>query len=234
MQRTGRKLMVYQPHRVTAETCALKSILASGWLGELYLIRHSVTRYARRTDWQAFLKHGGGMLNNYGAHFIDQFLYLNQAPFRKFRCELRAVATLGDAEDVVKAVLTAENGVMLDLDINMAAAAPVPAWYIAGKCGAAVFTELSQEWTVTYFDPHELAALKPQEGLAAANRAYGNGETIPWKTRTVRNQDFEPLDFYAKCREYFVEGGAPFVPVTETREVMRALAECRRDAGWNE
>jgi len=233
MQRTGRKLMVYQPHRVTAETCALKAILDGGWLGKVYLVRHSVTNFSRRSDWQAFRKHGGGMLNNYGAHYIDQFLYLNQSGFSTFKCELRAVATLGDAEDVVKAVITAENGVILDLDINMAAAQPMPPWYIAGDRGAAVYDAARQEWTLTYFEPEELARLKPQEGLAAANRAYGSGETIPWKTRVVRNQDFPDIDFYEKCWGYFAGGAPPLVPISETREVMRALAECRRDAGWD-
>jgi scyllo-inositol 2-dehydrogenase (NADP+) len=234
MRRTGRKLMVYQPHRITAEATAIRTLLDGGWLGKVYLMRHSVARFSRRTDWQAFRKHGGGMLNNYGAHFIDQFLYLNASAFSKFRCELRAVATLGDAEDVVKAVITAENGVILDLDINMAAAHPMPPWYIAGDRGAAVYDAERQEWNLTYYEPADLAPLKPQEGLAAANRSYGNGETIPWKTRVIRHQDLPEIDYYAKCRDYFACGAPPFVPVSETREVMRALAECRRDAGWDE
>ncbi len=234
MQRTGRKLMVFQPHRVTPETCALKAIFSDGWLGKIYLVKHSVTNFIRRCDWQAFRKHGGGMLNNYGAHYIDQFLYLNQSKFRKFSCELRAVATLGDADDVVKAVITAENDVILDLDINMASAQPMPPWYIAGSCGTAVYEAGRQEWTLTYFEPGELTRIELQSGLAAANRAYSSGETIPWKTRIIRNQDYPAIDFYEKCREYFAGDRAPFVPVSDTHEVMRALFECRRNAGWDE
>lgn len=232
MDKSGRKLMVYQPHRITREASAIRSILSGGLLGEIYLIRHSVASFNRRNDWQAFRKNGGGMLNNYGAHFIDQLLYLNRSKFRKISCELRAIATLGDADDVVKAVITAENGVILDLDINMAAAHEVSPWYIAGSCGSAVFNPEKKEWNIRYFKAAELAAVNIQKGLAAANRAYGSGEKIPWRTETVGNGDFPEIDFYGKCHEYFAEGKPPFVPVSETREVMRALSECRSNAGW--
>lgn len=231
MQRTGRRLMVYQPHRVTSVTRSLQAILEKGCLGEIYLVRHSIAQFLRRTDWQAFKRNGGGMLNNYGAHYIDQFLFLNRAPFRNFACQLRTIATLGDAEDVVKAVLTAENGVILDLDINMAAAAPLPPWYIAGSHGAAVFDLEKRIWTLTYYDPSELAPLHLQEGLAADHRSYGNGETIPWKTSQVRAEDYPDLNFYDYCHAYFTGKSDPFVPITETREVMRALRECRKAAG---
>jgi len=234
MQRTGRKLMVYQPHRATSEAAAVKAILSGGLLGTIYLVRRSVTGFTRRSDWQAFRKNGGGILNNYGAHFIDQFLYLNRCKIRKVSCELRAVATLGDADDVVKAVMMADNGVIFDLDINMAAAQGVPLWHIFGSCGAAVYDAQRQEWGLTYFEPGELAPIKPQVGLAAANRTYDNGEKIPWKTMTIPNRDFPDMDFYAKCRDYFAAGDSPFVPVSETREVMRVISECRRDAGWDE
>jgi len=233
MHKSGRKLMVYQPHRTTAEASAIKSILCEGLLGKIYLIRHSVASFDRRSDWQAFQRNGGGMLNNYGAHFIDQLLYLNQSKFSKICCELRAVATLGDADDVVKALITAENGVIIGLDINMAAAHAMSPWYIAGNCGAAFFDNERKEWNLRYFESDDLAQLSPQEGLAAANRAYGSGEKIPWKTKVVCNKDFPEIDFYEKCREYFAEGCTPFVPVSETREVMRTISECRRSAGWN-
>lgn len=35
---------------------------------------------------------------------------------------------------------------------------------------------------------------------------------------------------YDRCRAYFIEGGAPFVPVEETLRVMEILEECRTGA----
>ena len=38
------------------------------------------------------------------------------------------------------------------------------------------------------------------------------------------------VDFYEQCYRYYALGEAPFIPVEETREVMRVLDLCRKDA----
>lgn len=232
MNKSGRKLMVYQPHRATSETASVKWILESGWLGEIYMVKHAISNFDRRSDWQAFRKNGGGMLNNYGAHYIDQFLYLNRAGFSRMFCELRALVTSGDAEDMVKAIFSAENGVIFDLDINMAAGQPIQPWFIGGNCGTAIFNQNEAAWNLKYFIPGEMPEIKPQNGLAAANRVYGSVEVIPWKTQILRQSDFPPLDFYAKCYDYYAAGGSPFVPIAETREIMRAIEQCRNGLSY--
>ncbi len=227
MNQSGRKLMVYQPHRGTSETAAIKWILESGLLGEIYMVKHAISNFDRRSDWQAFRKNGGGMLNNYGAHYIDQFLYLNNAGFSRMFCELRTLVTSGDAEDMVKAIFTAKNNVIFDLDINMATGQPIQPWFIGGNCGTAVFNPAETAWELKYFIPGEMPEIKPQNGMAAVNRVYGSVEVIPWKTQILRQSDFPPLDFYAKCYDYYAADSTPFVPVAETREVMRVIEQCR-------
>jgi predicted dehydrogenase len=227
MNKSGRKLMVYQPHRATSEAAVIKWILESGLLGKIYMIKHAISNFDRRADWQAFRKNGGGMLSNYGAHYIDQFLYLNRANFSKIFCELRSLVTSGDAEDMVKAVFTAENNAIFDLDINMATVQPLQPWFIGGNCGTAVFNQEEMSWQLKYFIPEELPEIKPQNGMAAAGRVYGTCEVIPWKTQILRQSDFSALDFYAKCYEYYAEDCPPFVPIAETREVMRVIEQCR-------
>jgi predicted dehydrogenase len=229
-QECGRRLMVYQPHRAEAETVALQAILGQGLLGEVYLIKRAVSRYARRNDWQAFRKNAGGMLNNYGAHYIDQFLYLAASRARRIVCALRATVTLGDADDVVKALIETESGMIFDLDINMAAALPMPPWQVFGKLGAASLDAEANVWRVRYVRREDLPATPVHTNLAAEARRYGSGEKIPWQDRLFPCADFQPVDFYAKCYEFYAQGRAAFVPIEQTLEVMRVLAEARRDA----
>ena len=71
-RRLERKLMVYQPHRLSSECLGAKAILESGKLGSPYMFSRYSSNFCRRNDWQAFYANGGGMLFNYGAHYIDQ------------------------------------------------------------------------------------------------------------------------------------------------------------------
>ena len=230
MKAHGRKLMVYQPHRTAAETVALREILRRGLIGPVYMIKRAWVGYHRRNDWQAFQKHGGGMLNNYGAHVIDLLLHLSGSRASRITCSLRTVASLGDADDVVKTIIETESGVILDLDINMASAQPAPRWHVLGKHGSALFDETEQVWRVRYYLPRELASPELHTELAAPERRYGSGETIPWQEEVIPLSDFQPIDTYQKCYEYFAMGSEPFVPIDETREVMRVLDACRRYA----
>ena len=75
VKETGRKLVVFQPHRSYVLAVAAKRIISGGKLGKLFEVNRIDYDYIRRNDWQAFKEFGGGMLNNFGAHYIDQLLY---------------------------------------------------------------------------------------------------------------------------------------------------------------
>lgn len=226
MKKYGKKLMVYQPHRAVNSTVALQEILSRNILGPVYMIKYARTAYARRNDWQAFRKNSGGMLNNYGAHHIDQCLYIAGSKAKRIACALRTIASLGDADDVVKTVIETENGIIIDIDINMAMPFPTVEWQVLGKFGSASLD--SKGWNVRYFRPEELHNVEIQQGLAASDRRYGSGEDIPWHDEFFPVSDFRAVDFYEKCYAYYALDEAPFVPIAETREVMRVIYECRK------
>ncbi|WP_309121188.1 Gfo/Idh/MocA family oxidoreductase [Paenibacillus sp.] len=230
MEKHGRKLMVFQPHRTYAEFLAAKSIVDGGKLGRVFMMKRASSGYVRRNDWQSMKKYGGGMLNNYGAHFIDQLLCLAGSEAKRISCGMKRIATLGDAEDVVKLVIETGNDVTLDLDINMAAAVPLPPWTILGQYGSAnlEYTEQGARFVVRYVKPEELPNLSVHQELAAPGRTYDNGDRLVWHEESVRVDEFPPLNFYEQCFDYFARGGPSFVAVEQTREVMRIIEECRK------
>jgi len=225
-----RKLMMYQPARAGADVVSLQKILATGLIGPVYMIKYARTNFTRRNDWQAMRCHGGGMLNNYGAHVIDVCLHVAASTARSVTCHLDTIASLGDADDVVKAVIQTDSGVLIDIDINMAAAHPIePRWHVLGKHGSLIYQEGG--WHARYFDPDALPGLdlSQAETLAADERRYGSGETIPWQEK-VFAADEDKLNYYDYCHAYFAGDEEPFVSLDESRELMRVLDECRRDA----
>ena len=229
MKEYGRKFMIYQPRRLSPDFIILKEILKEGLLGPLFMIKRATSNYERRNDWQAFRRNGGGMLNNYGAHYIDQAMNIADSEAEKISCSLRVAASMGDADDVVKAIIETKNGILIDIDINQAAAIALPEWYVFGKNGSMKWE--NNAWHVRYYDPAAVKDVGLQDGFAASNRKYGNGETIPWQEKTIDATGMKPVDYYDKCYEYYASGHAPFVDISETMEIMRILKVCRENAG---
>jgi len=229
MQRTGRKLMVYQPHRAKSEMLAAQSIVSRGILGPIYQVKRTVANYTRRNDWQALRKFGGGMLMNFGAHYIDQSLYLVGGTVVDSYASIRSIVTLGDADDVVKLLLTTDAEVMLDVEINLACALPQAPWTIFGKYGTAALELDGSAFQVRYVDPRTLPTATVNETLAATGRAYGNSEVLDWQQERVEVAPFTAIDYYEKVYAYFAQDEAPFVPIAQTRAVMQVIERVKSE-----
>ena len=234
-KRAGRKLMVYQPHRATAETQTIKKIIASGVAGDIFMIKRNWHLFSFRNDWQAMKKFGGGMLNNYGAHAIDSSLYLAGSKAEKCAAYMNVIASAGDADDVVKLLIETENKICLDLDINMASAGGLPETVLYGSCGTVTQTKRDDGtffYRAKYFKQEEKRRVEVNEKLAADGRLYHTARPEVWHEADFEIEKGAEINFYEKVYEYYALGAEPFVPVSDTMEVMRVIDECRRYTGW--
>jgi hypothetical protein len=178
------------------------------------------------------------MLNNYCAHAIDKALYLAGSYAEKISACMFKIASLGDADDVVKILMSTRGGIALDIEINMAAALHIPEIVIYGGRGA-VMRQYSDEkgryWLVKYFNPEEQQALAVSDALAAKDRKYmGDSRPKVWHEKEYAIDLGEAVNYYDECYKYFALGQEPFVPVADTMEVMRIMHECRKYAGWSQ
>jgi predicted dehydrogenase len=173
-KRFSTKLMVYQPRRVFPEAKYAREIIHSGKIGRVFQIKIFAGSYSRRNDWQAIRANGGGMLLNYGAHYVDQVSYMLGEKLSIDSCIIDHIVTLGDAEDVVKILLNSKSGVLVDIDISQASAIQPYSMLIYGKYGAAMLTP-GGIWRIVHCDPVSLHKLELQTGLAAADRKYSAG-----------------------------------------------------------
>lgn len=227
-QKAGRVLTVYQPHRATAYFQQLQKIIATGKIGQVYHVRRAWCRFVRRDDWQSLTKFGGGMLNNYGAHCLDQTLALTGYDVKNVFCNLRRVASLGDAEDVVKIVYETRSGILGEIDINQATLANPHELEVYGTRG--VITMDAGEFTIRTLSPGQLKSKSLDASLASRNREYPD-DKVDFTTKVIKVDPGQGVDIYKDFARSVRTGRQPLVPATQTLEVMRIMDRCRKMSG---
>jgi predicted dehydrogenase len=224
----GTVLTVYQPHRHNAYFQHLKTIVDSGRIGRVYWVQRGAFNYARRNDWQALLEYGGGMLSNYGAHYLDQILQLVGYDVKRVFCNLQLVASLGDAEDVVKVVLETERGVLGECTINQASTLRPYDFLVWGTCGAISFAQ--NRFHVRWFDPSALPPKQLDPELASKDRKYPS-DPIDYQEEDFPVEPSYAVDVFANFADAIQHGTPVAVPPEETLALMEITERCRADSG---
>lgn len=230
--KAGKVLTCFHNRRLDPELMAIQNVITSGRLGDLILIRRTISRFARRADWQALRSKGGGELSNTASHLLDQVLtLLNDGPVDLF-ADLRRTVSPGDAEDHVQLVLRPESGPTAEVTASSAIAVGEPDWLVAGTTGAL----LSQKNTMTvrWFDPATAPPLDVNPGMAPGRR-YGTGEKIAWQEETI---DLDPpgeartLQYYDRLAATLRDGADLFVTPESVRRRIALMDQARAQTGF--
>lgn len=226
-KRTGKILTVFQQRRYNPEFVKLREIIDSGVLGRIVHIQVTESKFTRRWDWQTLQKYGGGSLNNTGAHFMDQALQLFGPSQPDVFCRLDRTLTLGDADDHVQILLSAEDAPTIGIEISSCDAFPPPTWRVLGTQGGLEGTtrRLTWRWIV----PDELSP-RTLDTKPTPDRSY-NRDELSWHEDTWEmSGDLQTAyrgfyhDLYASVRE-----GAPLQITPESvRRVMWLQETCHR------
>lgn len=225
VKRKGIILAPFQNRRYDPEFLKIREIIDSGKLGRIVMIRQTYHIFSRRWDWQTLKKFGGGMLNNYASHALDQLLELFGDRDPEVFCHMEKTVTLGDADDHVKILLKAEGQPLIDLEITHACAYPQERWLIMGTYGGLSGNLNELKWK--YFNPKEL----PQRVVTTEptpDRSY-NAEEIPWKEEVWRaavSTTLEPY-FYNDLYETIRKGKSFCITPQSVRRQIAVLEKCR-------
>ena len=229
VKRTNGKLMLYQPHRNWGEYLMFQDKVRHK-LGTITHSRRVLEFYNRRNDWKSRVDCGGGMLNNYGAHYIDQFLAAFGGAVEVRGAVMQKTVGIGDAEDLVSVLLQSPSGVSGVVEINLGSAVRSDTWEVFGTLGSAKYCAAAKSWVITYIEPGTLPELEMQQTLAAQDRAYSIETNIPWITETLECDTWDVPSYYNYIYDYFADNKAPYVPLSESMELMRILDDCRKKA----
>lgn len=229
-EKTGRKLMVYQPHRIRPDTITVKKIIEKGVLGDIFMIKYAMSSFFIRSSWQAYKENGGGTLKNRGSHYIDLLLYLTGGRAEYVSCELQRVVTTGDADDCARVLIKTDNGILLDIDMILISAFDLAKWQIFGSCGTAIYTINNAGNGVIRARYYEAGVILEKQTYHKTGGLNDPAE-YPWIVEDFEIKDEYGLNFYDKCYEYYALGKEPFVPMNETLAVMDVLRRCHDVTG---
>lgn len=225
------KLYCGQNHRFEPAFQNTLAIVREGILGKIYAVKLSKHHvFMRRGDWQMRLDCGGGQLSVWGPHLLDQALQLlGGSPVLDVWSYLRRVLTPGDADDHARVMLTAENGVVAEIEISNSVALPAPCCTIYADRGSLVCSQDQKEIHLRYLAPD----FQWEETSASADNPpvagpwHAGADKLPWieETRAV-TPDVNLWDHVEieLARHLFaaIRGGVPFpIKISDALEVVR-------------
>jgi len=179
-------LTIFHNRRWDGDYLTIRKILNEALLGRPYLIEESLLRYTERVDperWRSQMKPSGGLLYDWGAHFIDHAIQIGQVAVDRIYCFAVKRRKEVDIESYIKCLIHFENDLTYGVEIGNMARINRPRWYILGELGSL---------TKTGVDPQEQAmnmgniddAVEDSESYALV-RTVLNGAVSEMRIQTI-------------------------------------------------
>lgn len=223
-QANDRILTCFQNRRADPDFLKVRELIENGAIGRVFHIRIGNYQFNRRSDWQTLVQMGGGMLNNWGAHRLDQALLLLDWDVKEFFCDLKRTVSAGDAEDHVKVCLKGGSGLVVDVEIFSACPIPQPTWTVIGERG--MIQGDNKRLTVQSYEKGALPPIEADPG-AVPDRSYGR-ERVPWKVEEVEVPAGDHRETVYRRLYASIRRGEPlFITPESVRQQLALLDRCR-------
>ena len=137
---------VHQNRRWDKDFRTVKALWDSGELGHIYSIQ-SRLHGSRGTmfGWRAEPEHGGGMIYDWGVHFVDQLLFMMGFDcVKSVFCKTEKVKT-PEVEDYFFLVMDLKNGANVQMEIGTWVHKALPRWLVLGDKGTAYVDDFTAE-----------------------------------------------------------------------------------------
>jgi scyllo-inositol 2-dehydrogenase (NADP+) len=213
-----RLLVVYQNRRYDADFVTLRTLLATGEIGEVFQLDTFVGGYSEPcTYWHSDAMVSGGAIFDWGSHYIDQILNLIDDPVdhvtglnqkRKWMH-----ATNADHAQVTITFTTGRQASFTNSDL---AAVRKPKYYVLGAEGA-----ILGDW-----DPAAEPAVADLPAIISLHRGAGNLLPIPLET-------VEPYGFHRSLADHLLQGTAMEVTAEQSRDVVAIMQAAEESARAN-
>lgn len=133
----GKLFIPWLPVRWSCDMRRIKELLAENVIGDVFMIRRSVSSFGLRDDWQTLKEFGGGYILNWGPHIVDPPVQLMDSPIQSVYAVVKQTINPGDVEDVFLSIIKLKNGVTVHSEYTISVEGP-PNWHIQGTKGTII------------------------------------------------------------------------------------------------
>jgi predicted dehydrogenase len=220
----GKLFSVHQNRRWDTDFQIAKEVIRSGELGKVYAVQSRLHGSGGAMHgWRSEVKHGGGMLLDWGVHFIDQaYQICGYDDLKSVKCYTAKVKT-EEVEDYFNLVFDRKSGGYYQIEIGTFVLKELPRWMILGDEGTAYINDFKRNGA--YVTLNSTIQDEPEIVMTAA------GPTRTFAPRPVEVKvEHELPDPQAKWTEYYaniaevIDGKAELiVQPWQVRKTMAAI-----------
>ena len=144
-EKNRKKIFVHQSSRWDRDYNLVKETIESGRIGKLLSIKSSVMLFdegwpswgidGMANPWRIKLAYGGGMLLDWGAHLVDQYIQLFGKHPKGVYGKLQNGIWSQEVDDAFIAMLDFNDSIQCEIECSNNAGIPLPRWYVVGTNG---------------------------------------------------------------------------------------------------
>ncbi len=220
---------VHQNRRWDKDYRIMREVVESGELGKVYSIQ-SRLHGARGAmfGWRAEPEHGGGMIYDWGVHFIDQLMWmLGYDSVKSVFCKTVKVKT-PDVEDYFYLVMDLKNGCHVQMEVGTWVLKPMPRWMVLGDQGTLYINDFTRSGGIISVDetvePEEIVVMTTS-GPTRTFAPRGKKEIIE---KELPDTPAELTEYYENLRDA-IDGKAELIvkpfQVRRVFEILEAMFE---------
>ncbi len=217
---SGKLFSVHQNRRWDVDYLAIKSLIASGEIGETVNIESRV--HGSRgipSDWRCHKPYGGGMILDWGVHLIDQMLMLIPERIVKIYCETTNITT-DEVDDGFNLHLTFESGKRATVEVGTYNFIAMPRFYMQAMNGSAYIEDWQKKCRVARLKAWNEKEVLPVQTAAGITKTMAPRDEITIDSYELERPTSDVHDFY---RNYVKAADGIEPQLIKNEEVRRVL-----------
>ena len=224
---------VHQNRRWDVDYLAIKSIIASGEIGDTINIESRI--HGSRgipSDWRCHKQYGGGMILDWGVHLIDQMLLLIPEKITAVYCEITNITT-DEVDDGFKLHITFESGKRAYIEVGTYNFIAMPRFYMQARNGSALIEDWQKKCKISRLKAWNEKEVLPVQTAAGITKTMAPRDEITLDFYEIERPKSDVHDFYRNFTKAIDGKEEQLIKNAEVRRTLLVMENAFRSAEQN-